>query len=67
MQKKKKMPKQAKAQISYKISNRLQFNSSSFFLKTQTVLHWHSFFQDVPHVQKTFKYINTDTYIFCGP
>ena len=26
-----------------------------------------TFFPDVPHVQKTFKYIKTDTYIFYGP
>ena len=54
--------------LSYKISNRLQFNSSLFFLKRfETVLHLHNFFQDVPHSQKTFKYIKTDTYIFYGP
>ena len=44
--------------ISYKISNRLQFNSSLFFWNFfETVLHWHNFFQDVPHIQKTFRYI----------
>ena len=57
--------------LSYKISNRLQFNSDLFFWKRfETVLHWHNFFQDVPHSQKTFKYIKTDTYkmyIFYGP
>ena len=26
-----------------------------------------TFSQDVPHSQKTFKYIKTDTYIFYGP
>ena len=50
--------------LSYKISNKLQLNSSLFFWKRfETVLHWHSFFQDVPHSQKTFKYIRTDIYI----
>ena len=40
--------------LSYKISHRLQFNSSLFFWKRfETVLHWHNFFQDVPHSQKT--------------
>ena len=39
-----------------------------FFWKLfETVLHWHNFLQDVPHIQKTFKYIKTDTYIFYGP
>ena len=53
--------------LSYKISNILKFNSSLFFWKRfETVLHWHNFFQDVPHSQKTFKYIKTDTYIFYG-
>ena len=53
--------------LSYKISNRLQFNSSLFFWKRfETALHWHNFFQDVLHSQKTFKYIETDTYIFYG-
>ena len=53
---------------SYKISNRLQFNSSLYFWKRfETVLHWHNFFQDVPHSQKTFRYITTDTYIVYGP
>ena len=45
--------------LSFKFSNRLQFNSSLFFWKLfETVLHWHYFFQDVPHIQKTLKYIN---------
>ena len=49
--------------LRYKISNRLQFNSSLFFWKLfETVLHWHYFFYDVPLIQKTYKYINTDTY-----
>ena len=47
---------------------RLQFNSSLFYWKLfETLLHWHNFFQDVPHSQKMFKYIKTDTYIFYGP
>ena len=28
------------------------------------MLHWHNSFQDVPHSQKTFKYIKTDIYIY---
>ena len=53
--------------LSYKISNRLQFNSFLFFWKRfETVLHWHNFFQDVLHSQKMFKYIKTDTYILYG-
>ena len=43
--------------LCYKISKRLQFTSSLFFWKLfETVLHWHNFFQDVRHSQKTFKY-----------
>ena len=38
-----------------------------FFKRYETVLHWHNFFQDVPHIQKTFKYTKTDTYTFDGP
>ena len=38
-----------------------------FWKRYETVLHWHKFFQDVPHNQKTCKYIKTDTYIFYGP
>ena len=54
--------------LSYKMSNRLKFNSSLFsWIRFETVLHWHNFFQDVPHSQKTFNYIKTDTYIFYGP
>ena len=55
--------------LSYKISYILviQFNSSFFWKLFETMLHWHNFFQDVLHIQKTFKYIKTDTYIFYGP
>ena len=54
--------------LSYKISNRLQVNSSLFFWKlVETVLHWHNFFQDVSQFLKTFKCIKTDTYIFHWP
>ena len=46
--------------LSYKISNRLQFNSSLFPHKLfKMLLHWHTSFQHVPHVENTFKYINT--------
>ena len=38
-----------------------------FWKRFETELHWNNFFQDVPHSQKPFKYINTDTYIFYGP
>ena len=31
------------------------------------LLHWHTFFQHVPHVENTFKYTNTYTYVFCWP
>ena len=52
--------------LSYKIPNRLQFNYSLFFWKRfETVLHWHNFFQDVPHSHKTFKYnVHQDRYIY---
>ena len=55
--------------LSYAISIRLQFNSSVFFWKLfETVLHRQNFFfQNVLHIQKTFKYIHTDTYILYGP
>ena len=50
--------------LSYKISSRLQFNSSLFFWKRfETVLHWHNFFQDVPHSQKTL-IIHKDQYVY---
>ena len=53
--------------LSYTFSNR-QFNYSLFSWKLfETVLHWHRLFQDVQIIQKTFKYIKTDTYIFYGP
>ena len=42
--------------LSYKISNRLQFNSSLFPHKLfKMLLHWHTFFQHVPHVENAFK------------
>ena len=54
--------------LSYKISNRLQFNPSLFPHKLfNMLLHWHTFFQNVPHVENTFKYTNTYTYVFCWP
>ena len=45
------------------------FNSTLlFFWKLfEAVLPWHNFFQDIRHVQTTFQYIKTDTYIFYGP
>ena len=52
--------------LSYKISNLLQFNSHLFFWKLfETVLHWHTCFQHVPHVENTFKYINAYASVFC--
>ena len=54
--------------LSYKISNRLQFNSSLFPHKLfKMLLHWHTFFQHVPHVENTFKYTNTYAYVFFWP
>ena len=54
-----------------KLQNFQQISIQLFFVfsekRFETVLHWHNFFQDVPHSQKTFKYIKTDTYIFYGP
>ena len=45
--------------LSYLISNRLQFNSSLFPHKLfKMLLHWHTFFQHVSHVENTFIYIN---------
>ena len=42
--------------FSYKVSNRLQLNSSLFFWKLfETVLHWHTFFQHLPHVERKRK------------
>ena len=53
---------------SYRISIRLQFNHSLFSHKLlKMLLHWHTFFQNVPHVENTFKYTNTYTYVFCWP
>ena len=41
--------------LSYKISNRLQFNSSLFPHKMfKFFLHWHTFF-NMPHLENTFK------------
>ena len=52
--------------LSYKISNRLQCKSSLFPNKLfKMLLHWHTFFQHVPHVENTFKYINTYAHVFC--
>ena len=30
------------------------------------MLHWHNFFQRCAHIQKTFKYITTDTFLLCA-
>ena len=48
--------------LSYKISNRLQFNSSLFFWKLFETVFALTRIQDVPQIQKTFKYIKSDTY-----
>ena len=52
-----------KTVLATSIQHSFVFFSEKLF---ETWLHWHSFFQDVPHIQKTFKYIKTDTYIFYG-
>ena len=31
------------------------------------LLHWHTFFQHVPHVENTFIYTNTYAYVFFWP